>query len=78
MTHCGDKSLLVYWRILLQQRVAKNQIRQNLCDLLQQHNSVAETKIFTKISPVHTKQVVALMYRRNMLLQLVVGPVHME
>ena len=34
--------------ILLLQQVAKNQIRQNLCDLLLRQNSVAETKIFTK------------------------------
>ena len=35
-------------RILLQQHVAKNKIRQNLCDLLRRQNFVAETKIFTK------------------------------
>ena len=35
--------------ILSLQQVAKNQIRQNLCDLLLRQNSVAETKIFTKI-----------------------------
>ena len=40
------KSLCLLNRILLQQHVAKNQIRQNLCDLLWWH---AETKIFTKI-----------------------------
>ena len=31
------------------QQVAKNQIRLNLCDLLRRQNSVAATKIFTKI-----------------------------
>ena len=31
------------------QQVAQNQIRLNLCDLLRPKNSVAETKIFTKI-----------------------------
>ena len=31
-----------------------------------------------KISPVHTKRFVAAMCRRNMLLQLVAGPVHTE
>ena len=36
-------------RILSLQQVAKNQIRLNLCDLLRQQNSVAATKIFTKI-----------------------------
>ena len=35
--------------ILLLQQVAKNQIRQNLCDLLLRQNSVAEKKIFAKI-----------------------------
>ena len=33
---------------------------------------------FYKISPVHTKRFVAAMCRRNMLLQLVAGPVHTE
>ena len=32
--------------ILSQQHVAKNQIRQNLCDLLWRQNSIVETKIF--------------------------------
>ena len=36
-------------RILSLQQVAKNQIRLNLCDLLRRQNSVAATKIFTKI-----------------------------
>ena len=31
------------------EQVAKNQIRLNLCDLLQRQNFVAETKIFAKI-----------------------------
>ena len=58
-TRRSDKSLRVYWRIfvkiclhnriLLLQQVAKNQIRLNLCDLLRRQNSVAATKIFTKI-----------------------------
>ena len=38
----------------------------------------AETKIFTKNSPVHAKRFVAAMRRRDMLLQLVAGPVHTE
>ena len=33
---------------------------------------------FYKISPVHTKRFVAAMCRRNMLLQLVAGPVRTE
>ena len=35
-------------------------------------------KDFPKISPVHMKRLIAAMCRRNVLLQLVVGPVHME
>ena len=34
--------------ILSQQHVAKNQIRQNLCELSRRQNSIAETNIFTK------------------------------
>ena len=58
-TRRSDKSLRVYWRIFVKiclqnrilplQQVAKNQIRLNLCDLLRRQNSVAATKIFTKI-----------------------------
>ena len=58
-TRRSDKSLRVYWRIFVKiclhnrilplQLVAKNQIRLNLCDLLRRQNSVAATKIFTKI-----------------------------
>ena len=52
-------------RILLLQQVAKNQIRLNLCDLLWRQNSVAATKIFTKI----------LQYTRSdLLLQCVASP----
>ena len=40
-------------RILSLQQVAKNQIRLNLCDLLRRQNSVAATKIFTKLSTTH-------------------------
>ena len=63
---------------LSQQHCAKNLIRENLCDLSQRQNSVAETKIFTNFSPVHTKRFVAAMCRRNRLLQLDAGPVHTE
>ena len=45
--------------ILLLQQVAKNQIRQNLCDLLLRQNSVAETKIFTKLL-LHTQSDLSL------------------
>ena len=48
-------------RILSLQQVAKNQIGLNLCDLLQRQNSVAATKIFTKILPVHMERFVAAM-----------------
>ena len=48
-------------RILSLQRVAKNQIGLNLCDLLQRQNSVAATKIFTKILPVRIERFVAAM-----------------
>ena len=42
-------------------------------------NSVAETKIFTKInSPVHTKRFVAATCRLTLLLQLAARPVHIE
>ena len=34
-------------------KVAKNQIRLNLCDFLWRQNSVAATKIFTKFSNTH-------------------------
>ena len=40
-------------RILSQRHVAKNQIKQNWCNLLQQQNSVAETKIFTRFPSTH-------------------------
>ena len=48
-------------RIWSLQQVAKNQIGLNLCDLLQRQNSVAATKIFTKILPVHMERFVAAM-----------------
>ena len=48
-------------RILSLRRVAKNQIGLNLCDLLQRQNSVAATKIFTKILPVRMERFVAAM-----------------
>lgn len=48
-------------RILSLQRVAKNQIGLNLCDLLQRQNSVAATKIFTKILSVRMERFVAAM-----------------
>ena len=45
----SPQNLCLRNRILLQQHAANNQIRRNLCDLLRRQNSVAETKIFTKI-----------------------------
>ena len=58
-TRRSDKSLRVYWRIFVKiclhnrilplQQVAKNQIRLNLWNLLRRQNSVAASKIFTKI-----------------------------
>ena len=48
-------------RILSLQQVAKNQIGLNLCELLQRQNSVAATKIFTKILPVHMERFIATM-----------------
>ena len=40
-------------------KLQKNQIRQNLCDLLRLQNSVAETKIFTKFLQ-HTRRDLSL------------------
>ena len=58
-TRRSDKSLRVYWRIFVKiclhnrilplQQAAKNQIRLNLWNLLRRQNSVAASKIFTKI-----------------------------
>ena len=45
----SPQNLCLRNRILLQQHVANNQIGRNLCDLLRRQNSVAQTKIFTKI-----------------------------
>ena len=45
--------------VLSLQQVAKNQIRQNLCELLLRQNSVAGTKIFTKIL-LHTRSDLSL------------------
>ena len=58
-TRRSHKSLRGYWRIFVKiclrnrilslQQVAKNQMRLKLYDLLRRQNSVAATKIFTKI-----------------------------
>ena len=66
--HRSEKSLRLCWRIFMKiivsatilspQQIAQNQIRLNLCDLLRQQNSVAETKICTWIHQ-HTKRFVA-------------------
>ena len=65
-------------RILSQQHVAKNQIRQNFVRLVPATKFCCEDKDFHKISPVHSKRFVAAMCRRNMLWQLaiVAGSVH--
>ena len=59
----SDKSLRVYWRICVKifiaATVAKNQIRLNLYDLLRKQNSLAATKIFTKILQYHSERFVA-------------------
>ena len=49
------ENLFLHDRILSQQHVVENQIRQNFYDLLQRQNSVAETD-FYKSSAVHMKQ----------------------
>lgn len=46
------------------QHVAKNQIRQNLCELLRRQNSL-QRQIFIPKSPVHTKPFVPAMRRCN-------------
>ena len=83
-----DKSLRVDWRlfenlcfcnrILSQQHVEKNQIRQNLCDLLRRQKFCCRCKDFHKNSQVHMKRFVTPMCRRNVLLQLVARSVHTE
>ena len=64
------ESLCLHNRILSLQNVAKNQIRQNLCNLLWRQNSVAVSKICHKNSPVHTKRFVAARCSCNVLPQL--------
>ena len=65
-------------RILSQQHVEKNQIRQNLCDLLRRQKFCCRCKDFHKNSRVHMKRFVTPMCRRNVLLQLVARSVHTE
>ena len=60
------------------QHVTKNQIRQNLCDLLRRQILLQRQRFFYKNSPVHTKPFVVGMFRSNVLLQLVAQPVHTE
>ena len=66
------------WKSLPLQQVAQLQSDMIFCDLLQRQNSVAETTIFRKNYPVHTKRFVAATCRLTVLLQLVARPVHME
>ena len=89
-THRSDKSLRVYLRIFV--KIVVSALQQNFvaatcCKKSNQTEFVrlvAATKFccrdkdFHKISAVHTKRFVAAMCRRNMLLQLVAGPVHTE
>ena len=59
------ENLCLHNGILSMQQITKKQIRLNLCDLLWRQNSVAATKIFTKI----------LQYTRSdLLLQCVASP----
>ena len=69
MTCCSNMS----W-----QHVTKNQIRQNLCNLLRRQILSQRQRFFYKNSPVHMKPFVAGMFRSNVLLQLVAQPAHME
>ena len=66
------------WKSLSLQQVVQIQSDLIFCDLLQRQNSVAETTIFTKNYPVHTRRFVAATCRLTVLLQLVARPVHME
>ena len=89
-TRCGDTSLrqialsvlenfcenLCLRNIILsRQRVAKNQIRLNLCDLLRGQNSVAETKICTWI---HQTEYAPSDLSLRRVAQLIARPVHTE
>ena len=71
MTCCSNMS----W-----QHVTKNQIRQNLCNLLRRQILLQRQRFFYKNSPVHMKPFVAEMFRSNayVLLQLVAQPAHTE
>ena len=71
MTCCSNMS----W-----QHVTKNQIRQNLCNLLRRQILLQRQRFFYKNSPVHMKPFVAEMFHSNayVLLQLVAQPAHTE
>ena len=69
MTCCSNMS----W-----QHVTKNQIRQNLCNLLRRQILLQRQRFFYKNSPVHMKPFVAEMFCSNVLLQLVAQPAHTE
>ena len=79
-----DKSLRVYWRLFEKIFVfatefcrsnmsQKNQIRQNLCDLLRRQKFCCRCKDFHKNSQVHMKRFVTPMCRRNVLLHFAHG-----
>ena len=67
---CVWENFCLHNRILSLQQVAQNQIRQNLCNLSQGQNYIAETKISTKIlqytrsnmKPRHVIQLFAATY----------------
>ena len=65
-------------RSLSQQHVAKKSNQTEFVRLVAATKFCCRDKDFHKISPGHTKRFVTAMCRRNMLLQLVAGPVHTE
>ena len=87
--HVAATNRFMYWRIFEKIFVfatefcrsnmsQKNQIRQNLCDLLRRQKFCCRCKDFHKNSRVDTKRFVTPMCRRNVLLQLVARSVHTE
>ena len=81
-TRRSDKSLRVCWRIFVKIFVsATSHKKSNQTEFVR---LVAATKLccrdkdFHQTSPAHTKRSLAATCRRNLLLQLVAGPVHME
>ena len=87
-TRHSNKSLRVYWRIFVKIFVSAREFchsnmlqkikSDRICATCRGDKNLLQGQRFYKISPVHTKQFVAAMCRRNMLLQLVAGPVRTE